>query len=132
MSVPLVLPALTTTSWFTGLCALVQIPITLAIALLRVKKRVAFLDGGDPVLLRLTRAHGNFTETVPITLLAMGAAELRGAPHTLLLTGGISLLAGRFLHYVTLARSGVGVGRPVGMALTLLPLALFGIFSLSH
>ena len=76
------------------------------------------------------RAHGNITETVPIVLIAMAAAEYRGAPHWFLLAGGASLLVGRAMHYATLLRSGFGFGRAVGMVLTLAPMAAFGIWAL--
>jgi uncharacterized membrane protein YecN with MAPEG domain len=79
--------------------------------------------------MRRMRAHGNFTETVPITLLAMAAAELAGAPRWLLWGGGAVLLAGRSLHLATLVRAGWGIGRAFGMILTFVPMGGFGLFA---
>jgi uncharacterized protein len=79
--------------------------------------------------MRRMRAHGNFTETVPITLLAMAAAELAGAPHWLLWVGGAVLLAGRSLQLATLVRTGWGIGRAIGMILTFVPMGGFGLFA---
>jgi uncharacterized membrane protein YecN with MAPEG domain len=89
---------LTITPYFIGLFAMMQVPITGMVGYRRFQTRVAFLDGGDQTLMRRMRAHGNFTETVPICLLAMAAAELTGAPPGLLWSGGVVLLAGRVMH----------------------------------
>lgn len=112
---------------FVGVFAVVQIPLTVAVGLRRVKTGIQLLDGGDAILLRRQRAHGNFVETVPMALMAMAAAEWRGAPAWLLVTGGCSLVIGRTLHYVTLLRSPFAVTRAIGMVLTLLPIAAFGL-----
>ncbi len=118
------------TLMFIGLFSVLQIPITVMVGFRRVQTGIQFFDGGDQALLRRMRAHGNFTETVPITLLAMAAAELAGAPPWLLWSGGAALLAGRSLHLLTLVRSGWGNGRAAGMVLTFLPMGGFGLFAL--
>jgi uncharacterized protein len=117
-------------AFFVGLFALVQVPLTVAVGYRRAKTGIQFFDEGDTVLLRRMRAHGNFTETVPITLLAMAAAEYCGAPRWLLLSTGAVLACGRALHYTTLVRSGFGIGRAIGMALTLLVMASLGAWLL--
>jgi len=119
------LSSLQVTLVFVAIFALMQAPMTIAVGLRRLKTNIMFLDGGDQVLTRRVRAHGNFTETVPIVLLAMGAAELSGAPHLLLWIAGGAFVAGRLLHYGTVVTSGDGIGRAVGMILTLVPLLLF-------
>jgi uncharacterized protein len=120
------------TSFFVGLFALLQIPLTVMVGFRRVQTGIQFLDGGDQTLMRRMRAHGNFTETVPITLAAMAAAELAGAPHWLLWIGGLLLLVGRSLHLFTLVRSGWGLGRAAGMILTFIPMAGFGLIALAR
>jgi uncharacterized protein len=69
---------LTVTAGFVAIFALIQVPLTVMVGFRRVQTGIHFFDGGDLVLLRRMRAHANFTETVPITLLAMAAAELSG------------------------------------------------------
>ncbi|MCR9058134.1 MAG: MAPEG family protein [Rhodobacteraceae bacterium] len=122
--------ALPVTIVFVAIFALIQIPMTVAVGLRRLQTDVQFMDGGDNILLQRMRAHGNFTETVPIALLAMAAAELAGAPQILLLAGGIALLLGRMLHYATIVTTGFGIGRAIGMLLTLSSLVLFPGFVL--
>ncbi|MEY4749596.1 MAG: hypothetical protein RIQ60_1810 [Pseudomonadota bacterium] len=115
---------------FIAILALVQLPLTFLVIARRGAARVSLSDGGDETLLRRMRAHGNFTETVPITLLAMLAAEWSGAPSWLLWAGGTSLLVGRLLHATSIIRQGMGNGRAAGMVLTLLALASFAIAAL--
>jgi len=93
---------------FIGLFALIQIPLTVMVGYRRLKTGIQFFDGGDQTLLRRMRAHGNFTETVPIVLLAMAAAEVTGMPHWALWAGGLSLLVGRVMHAAILITKGWG------------------------
>lgn len=126
-----VLSALQVTLFFVAIFALIQIPMTVAVGLRRIKTDILFLDGGDrPLTLRM-RAHGNFTETVPINLMAMAAAELAGASPAMLWGLGGTLLVGRLLHYATLITSGDGIGRAIGMVLTLGPLLVSSVYVLT-
>lgn len=118
ISVPVV------TMVFTALFALLQVPMTVAVGLRRARTGIQFLDGGDAVLLHRMRAHANFTETMPMNLLAMAAAELSGAAPWMLWAIGGALLVGRLLHYATLVTTGFGIGRAIGMILTLTPLVV--------
>lgn len=126
------LATLPVSALFVGVFAVLQVPVTIAVGLRRVRTNIHFFDGGDVRLLRLMRAHGNFTETVPITLLAMAAAELQGAPTWLIATGGCALLVGRAVHYATILTSGFGHGRAAGMVLTLLTMATFGLYAIAR
>lgn len=115
---------------FVGLFVLLQIPLTIMVGYRRARTGIQFLDGGDPVLLRRMRAHGNYTETVPVVLVAMVVAELTGAPSWLLLAGGTSLLVGRGVHAAILVIKGWGLPRAIGMILTFVPMLAFGIWCL--
>src|SRR5258706_13887387 len=92
----------------------------------RVQTGIQFFDGGDQTLLRRMRAHGNFTETVPIVLLAMVAAEITRIPHWALWAGGACLFIGRGMHAATLVARGWGNPRALGMIFTFLPMVGFG------
>ncbi len=114
------------TTLFIGVFVLVQIPMTVMVGYRRAVTGIQFFDGGDQTLLRRMRAHGNYTETVPIVLLAMAAAELTGAPTWLLWGGGVSLLVGRLMHAAVLVLRGWGLPRAIGMILTFVPMLGFG------
>lgn len=115
-----------TTILFIGVFALIQVPLTVMVGYRRVQTNIQFLDGGDQTLLRRMRAHANYTENVPIVLLAMAGAELAQAPQWLLCAGGISLLVGRLMHAAILILRGWGLPRALGMILTFLPMLSFG------
>ncbi|MEY2861605.1 MAG: hypothetical protein RL392_2063 [Pseudomonadota bacterium] len=118
--------------FFIGLLVLLQIPLTVLVGYRRALTGIQFFDGGDQTLLRRMRAHGNFTETVPIVLLAMVAAELTGAPSWLLWAGGASLVLGRLMHAAILILKGWGLPRAIGMVLTFVPMLGFGLWCVSR
>lgn len=104
---------------FVAILTLLQIPMTIAVGLKRLKTDIHFMDGGNEDLMWRMRAHGNFTETVPITLIAMAGAELLGTPASIMWVLGALLIAGRILHYGTVRRYGWANGRAGGMAMTM-------------
>ena len=122
--------AFSVTVVFIAVLALIQFPMTIAVGIHRTKTDIRFMDGGDEEMVRRIRAHANFIETVPMALLAMAAAEYAGTPSILLWLGGLTLLVGRLVHYVNTRRSGWGMGRTAGMALTFLPICGFAILAL--
>lgn len=113
---------------FAGLLIVLQVAMTFFVGLFRLKSGIEFLDGGNVTMTRRMRAHGNFTETVPITLLVMVLAELSAAPALLLWSGGFALLAGRMMHAYAIVKHGSSAGRAGGMILTFLPMTGFGGF----
>lgn len=126
------MPPLAITAVFVGLFALALVPLTGMVGYRRAQKNIHFLHGGDETLLRLMRAHGNFTETVPMALLAMAAAEWTGTPAWALWTAGIALLAGRAIHAWSVATVGWSNARGYGMLLTLFALGWFGTWALAR
>lgn len=120
------------TTLFVGIFAVIQVPLTVMVGYRRARTGIQFFDGGDQVLLRRMRAHANYTETVPIVLLAMACAETTGAAAWALWLGGLSLLVGRLMHAAILVIKGWGLPRAIGMILTMAPMLGFGIWSLLH
>lgn len=129
---------ISTTLVFVAILALLQIPMTIAVGLKRLRTDIHFMDGGNEDLMWRMRAHGNFTETVPMALLAIAGAEISGTPSTLLWALGVLLVCGRLLHYGTVRRYGWANGRAGGMAMTFLAMGgaalcilvgTFGFFS---
>lgn len=126
------LDSLSITIFFVGLFAIIQVPMTVMVGFRRLQTGIQFMDGGDQTLLRRMRAHANFTETVPMTLAAMAAAEYSGLGDTWLWIGGLSLLAGRLMHAAILVTKGWGNPRAAGMLMTMIPMASFGIWAVIH
>jgi uncharacterized protein len=92
----------TTILIYAPLFGLLFAGLSLVVVILRVRLDVPFGDGGNAILLRATRAHGNFIEYVPIILLLAALLEWTGFSdfmmHVML---GILLLA-RISHAVAM------------------------------
>lgn len=121
---PVLLPPVPLTLLFAGCCALLQCALTALVILRRRQARVSFLDGGDKPLMRRIRAHGNFTETVPMALLLMALLEISGLGRMPLVIFGIALLVGRSLHAWSLLTNNATWSRAGGMAITLAVISL--------
>lgn len=106
--------------------------LALRVVLHRNVHKIGVGSGGDAVLRRKVRVHGNFGEYVPLALLMLALLELAAVSTTWLWTFGIALLVARVLHAVGLGgSSGYSVGRFAGTLLTfvtLLAMAALGIW----
>jgi uncharacterized protein len=116
--------------FFGALLAAMQVPITVAVGLRRRALGASFGDGGDDVLIRRIRAHANFTETVPIVIISMAAAETFGTADPILWAGGSILLFGRMAHYWAVLKIQSSAVRFFFMLFTLVPMAGFPILAL--
>ncbi|HOU65871.1 MAG TPA: MAPEG family protein, partial [Thermomonas sp.] len=103
---------------FASLHALLMLGLVLPIARHRHARRIGLGDGGDTLLARRIRVHGNFIEHVPFALLVLALLELCGLAPTWLWGFGGALLLGRILHALGLSRSGgYSFGRFAGTTL---------------
>ena len=123
---PLLATDLPVTLSFVALCGLALLPMTAWIGLHRGAVRVLRGDGGDPVLFKRIRIHGNFIENAPLTTLTLAGAEALGLAAFWLWIGVASFVAGRILHYMHYDRS----SRGIGMLLTTLPAGAWGAWIL--
>jgi uncharacterized membrane protein YecN with MAPEG domain len=88
-------------------------------------------DGGDPIMLRRIRGHGNFSEYVPLILLMMGFLELGHTSIYVLHALGIALLVSRILHgYALSFTERFRFGRVWGAALTFTVLGVSSVLCL--
>ena len=117
---------------FACLHALVMLVLLARISRHRHGHRIGLGDGGDALLSRKIRVHGNFIEHAPFALLLLGLLELNGLASVWLWSFGSALLLGRVMHAIGLSRSGGhSVGRFWGTALTwlvLLAMAVAGLW----
>jgi uncharacterized protein len=112
---------------FTGILAILQCVLTALVIARRLKAKVSLLDGGDMPLTNRMRAHGNFTETVPIAIIMMAFLEMRGIPSVWLWLIGTTLTFGRLLHAFGLMTRKPSWGRLVGMGLTIAVISIQGV-----
>jgi len=95
----------TITGLYAGVLALMLVPLSFRVIRLRYRKHIGILDGGDREMACAMRAHGNFTEYVPLSLILMALVEINGAPLFLVHLFGAVLVGGRALHAIGLSRS---------------------------
>lgn len=121
------------TAIYAALLALLFLTLSLRVIRYRRAKLLSLGDEGDRHLLRLMRAQANCAEYVPIGLLLMLIGELQGLPYWLLHVLGLMLLAGRVLHGIGFSSRPQKMPlRVVGMALTLLQLAIAALCLLAY
>ncbi len=113
------------TALYAGLNGLILLVLAIRVARQRGVSKVGIGTGGDAVLERAIRIHGNAVESIPIVLILLGLAEACGSKPLLLHGIGIALTLGRLFHIWGLTRSsGASFGRVAGMSLTWLALAV--------
>jgi uncharacterized membrane protein YecN with MAPEG domain len=115
-----------------GALGLLYIVLAVRVIRGRFKHHVSLGDGGNPEMLALIRAHGNFAEYVPLVLVMMGLLELSGANKTALMWCGLALVVGRVLQAI-----GVGIKKApnaprfIGTNITFLLLIGYSVWGLS-
>ena len=116
---------------FAAIFGILHVIFTLRVGGYRFRSGISLGDGDDKELLNRIRAHGNFTENVPIALLLLLLNDLNGlADGTLMLLGSI-LLVSRLVHYLMIVtRSLPMVLRPLSMIGTLGTILASAIFLL--
>ena len=115
---------------YAGLLAVLFFVLSMRVVKLR-GHGASLGDGGNPLLLRRIRAHGNFAEYVPFILLMMGMLELSRYSVYLLHALGITLVIARLLHGYALSFSErFKFGRFWGTALTFALLFICGALCL--
>lgn len=104
---------------YAALLSLLFVALSIRTLRLRRRLRVAIGDGGNTLMLRAIRTHGNFAEYVPLGLLLIVACEELGAPSLLLHGLGAALLIGRLVHAFGISKEAeVFAFRVMGMTLT--------------
>lgn len=104
---------------YAGLVGLLLLILAARISGLRRKLKVGLGDGGDPLLQRAIRAHGNAVEWAIPAILLLLIADLTRAPALFLHLSGLAIVVGRVLHAVGLSLAGgYSAGRLYGSVLS--------------
>ncbi len=86
------------TGLYAALFALMQIWLTIQVALRRKKHSIAYGHGDNEELARHIHVSGNFAETVPMALFLMLILETGGLDYWVIHALGLTMLASRILH----------------------------------
>lgn len=122
------------TGFYAALIGLLVVALAARVVRLRRQYRIGIGDGGQPLLARAIRAHGNLIEHAPLMLLLLLIAELSQAlTATWLHVAGGLIVAGRVLHALGLSRSpGASLGRSLGTVATWLTLLALALALIAH
>ena len=114
-----------TVGLYIAIFLIMNIILMYRVGQVRLAKKINLGDGGDELALARIRAHGNFSETVPLLLLGLIAMAMLNAPFWSLHLVGAGLVIGRVLHAMGMAKA-YNHGRLVG-TLTFMLLSLFTV-----
>lgn len=107
------------TPLYAAILSLLCVVLSVRTLTLRRRFGVAIGPGDEPLLARAVRAHGNFTEYVPISLILLLLVDLESNRDALLHGLGLMLVVGRAAHAYGVSQVAEDFRfRVVGMALT--------------
>ena len=109
-----------------GAAAILHVWLSLRVSTLRRPLKIGVGDGGNEVLLRRMRAHGNFAENMPIFLVLLGFVELAVGRSIWLWAAGIVFVLARIAHAFGMDRPGANLLRVGGISLSWLVLLGLG------
>jgi uncharacterized membrane protein YecN with MAPEG domain len=122
------------TAAYLGILGLLYVVLGLQVSRLRQGNQVLFGDGGNIKLRSAIRAHANFSEYVPITVLMVGLLEMSGMPALWVHLLMAALLVARLAHplgmYVGPRSLQFQICRVGGILLTLLVLIVSAVLLL--
>lgn len=107
------------TPLYAAILGLVYVCLSILAVKARRRNQVALGDGGKADLQRAIRAHANFIEYTPITLLLLYFYEMLGQPAFIINIIALAFTAGRLIHAYNISRADEKIAlRVTGMALT--------------
>lgn len=119
------------TALYAALLGLLFILLSFRVSKHRLAGHVSLGDGNNADLAQAIRAHGNFSEYVPLALILIGLSEAQGAAATLVHVLGGGLLLGRVAHAWGISQpNAVHNARKLGIVLTWLVIAVTSVYLL--
>jgi len=115
---------------FAGAAAILHIWLSLRVSRLRRPLQIGVGDGGNEVLARRMRAHGNFAENVPIFLILLGLLELATGGNLWLWAAAIVFVLARIAHAFGMDRPGANLLRVAGIGLSWAVLLALGVYAI--
>jgi uncharacterized protein len=124
------LPVITT--FYASILGLMAASLTIQVIVKRVRLRVESGDGGKPAMAQAIRAHGNFAEHVPFTLLLLACVESIGGVPLIIHILGILLIIARCLSALGLSQSlDPSLPRQAGASITILTIVITSFYGLA-
>lgn len=104
---------------YIALLVLGVLPLLFNVVRYRIRHRVLLGDGGQEMLTRAIRCHGNYVENVPFALVLLLALGVAGAPALWIHATGLAMICGRIFHAIGILRANAPTPeRGLGMLLS--------------
>ena len=113
-----------------GAAAILHVWLSLRVSRLRRPLKVGIGDGGNEVLLRRIRAHGNFAENVPLFLILLALLEFATGGDLWLWGAAILFIISRLLHAFGMDRPGANWMRVTGVTISWAVLLGLGVYAI--
>ena len=113
-----------------GAAAILHVWLSLRVSRLRRPLKVGVGDGGNEVLLRRMRAHGNFAENMPLFLILLALLELATGGDLWLWGAAILFILARIAHVFGMDRPGANPMRVGGITISWIVLLGLGIYAI--
>lgn len=114
---------------FAGILGFLYIAMALYVIAGRIKYKISIGDGGNELMARRIRMHGNFAEYAPFGLMLLFLLDEAACSAVMVSVLGTMLVLGRIFHAIAFSRlKGPRFFRQIGMALTFISiLAMSGL-----
>lgn len=113
-----------------GAAAILHVWLSLRVSRLRRPLKIGVGDGGNEVLMRRIRAHGNFAENVPLFLILLGLIEFATGGDFWLWGAAILFIIARLLHVFGMDRPGANWMRVTGVTISWAALLGLGLYAI--
>jgi uncharacterized membrane protein YecN with MAPEG domain len=113
-----------------GAAAILHVWLSLRVSRLRRPLKIGVGDGGNEMMMRRIRAHGNFAENMPIMLVLIGFVELAIGGTLWLWGAAILFVLARILHAFGMDRPGANWMRVGGIGVSWAVLLGLGIYAI--
>ncbi|HWT11869.1 MAG TPA: MAPEG family protein [Allosphingosinicella sp.] len=113
-----------------GAAAILHVWLSVRVSRLRRPLKIGVGDGGNEVLARRMRAHGNYAENMPILLILLGFTELATGGNLWLWGAAILFILARIAHAFGMDRAGANPLRVGGIAISWAVLLGLGVYAI--
>ena len=113
-----------------GAAAILHVWLSVRVSRLRRPLKIGVGDGGNEVLARRMRAHGNYAENMPLLLVLLGFTELATGGNLWLWGAAILFVVARIAHAFGMDRPGANPLRVAGIAVSWAVLLGLGVYAI--
>lgn len=113
-----------------ALLGLMKLTLGISVTKYRFQHKIMWGDASDDGMARRIRAHANFTEWVPPTLILLGLVEMMGVSPVIIAVLGAMLIIGRALHALGLMGNAESFNRATGIVINWATLGLASIIGI--